>query len=158
MPNTKKKAKWYVYAIMYLFYIGALALGFFIFLFGRNVYLAASSPIAARGFTQRWTVAAADKFAVIGFAIVYIAFAIGIERYFYVGVSQGKIVSRLSRVLGGEVLAIFVLDLVFSILVGFANRGNVSIFLLIVEFVVGAAAVALSYLVKPKSKINSRNT
>jgi H+/gluconate symporter-like permease len=101
------------YILLYAAWIVVLALGVWFLLLSRDAFLNAASILYARdSLTRTWQVEAADKFYTLIVGLLCLVLITVSEFYFRNGVRRGNLWRRFARVVGFELLLIFVADLV----------------------------------------------
>lgn len=105
----------------YLLWAVVLALGIWLLLLSRNAVLAVFSALSTNTTTTgAGQLETLDKFYSIAAGILWLALMIVSELYFRSGARRGVLLPSFARVIGAELLLLFVVDTVLLVIIGFA--------------------------------------
>lgn len=142
--NSKKL---FAYVAAYAAWIGAMALGLWLFLLFRQALMdgLAAFYVDPDVFQTKMTARALTQWGPLFAGIALLVLVMVSEYSFRTGVAQGKLVVRISRTFGLLLLAVFALDLFINMVNGVQGMGLVSWLLLAVELFGGAGLTFYGY-------------
>lgn len=106
------------YFIAYLMWVVVMVLGLWLFLISRNGFHGILAVYARGSVTRGWQTSFYDKMYSITIGLLWLALMIVTERYFRRGVQQGDLIRRVAKVVGPELLLVFVADLGLLVMQG----------------------------------------
>jgi len=135
--------------LFYILWLITVAVGIFILFMSRSVIMAAIALLVE----NHWLHRVLDKAAFILAGIALLAVVGYSEYYLRKGMDRKQLLRNFLRVLGIEVIIIFLSHLFFDILSGFAGIGTEGYVLIAAELVVGAGALGYSLLPERHNKL-----
>ncbi|MGC9522212.1 MAG: hypothetical protein ACP5HG_10095 [Anaerolineae bacterium] len=137
--------RWLQYVLAYAMWAVVLALGIWLLLLSRDAVVAVFSALLVEDSTARtWTIVSVERFYVIGAGLAWLALMILSELYFRNGVRRGRLFPRFARILGIELLLLFIVDFTLFALQGMGLEVWSRWLILGVELVLGVACVLLA--------------
>ncbi len=141
-----------LYVLCYVLWFITVALGLYNLLSIRGLYLLILEVGALKGSFNPWAISAADKFAFLILAVIFLAFVIYCESYYRVGVIKSKLWRRFSLITGGQFILLFLINIIPIILyhelytlgyniLGYSN----TIIIIVAEFFVGIILLFLAF-------------
>jgi len=141
----KKFQQWSGYLLAYTMWIVSFLLWLGFMLLGRDALLGMLGIyFIGESFQRRLQAQFADRVFVFGTGLIWVILMIVVENYFRTGVKKGDLSRRLGRVLGPQVLLIFLADAVKAIWVDPIPLPWIRWVLLAIELTVGVGAIYLS--------------
>lgn len=136
------KRRWLGYLLAYGMWAVVLALGIWFLLFSRETVLGIADALMTDTTSARyWRLTSLERFYVIGVGLVWTAIMIISEVYFRHGVSRGQLLQRFARILGPELLLIFIADAGLLVVMGFDAATWSRWLILIAELALGVIFV-----------------
>ena len=98
------------YVSAYLMWILTAALGVWFMLISRSAFLGAFALCAGDSVHRAWQARFFEKVFVIAIGLLWLVAMIVVEQYFRMGVRRHSLLVRFAKVVGPELLAVFVVD------------------------------------------------
>ena len=141
----KGKRTWPSYVLVYVMWVVTLALGIWVLLVSRDAIIGVASSIFVEASSaRRWRISAVEKYFALGAGFVWLALMVFTELYFRNGVDRGQLIPRIARVLGLELIALFLFDAILFITQGLPSDAWVRWLLLVVELAAGVACLVVA--------------
>lgn len=141
----KKLQQWSGYLLAYTMWIVSFLLWLGFMLLGRDALLGVLGLYyIGESFQRRFQAQLVDRVFVFGTGLIWVILMILVENYFRTGVKKGDLGRRVGRVLGPQVLLIFLADAVKAIWVDPIPLPWIRWVLLAVELTVGVGTIYLS--------------
>ena len=132
--------------LQYTVWVICWVLGLFILIVFRTAYFHMLAPLSERGWTGNAWAIMFDKVFIIIAGIVFLAFIIFAEGYLRKGRLQNQLSGRFARLLGIELLILFVLYTSIAFNAGFSAP---VLALLATNLIIGMTAMGYSFQVLP---------
>jgi hypothetical protein len=133
--------------LVYLLWAVVLGLGIWLLLLSRNAVLSLFSVLSTDVTTARQgKLETLDKFYVISAGLAWLALMVLTEFYFRNGARRGDLLYRFARILGVELLLLFVVDGVLLVIMGLGAATWLRWLILVAEL---ALAVACLLFARP---------
>jgi hypothetical protein len=127
---SDKKIKWYHWLFSYLSWFLTVALGFVIFFMVRTTIRIVLFDFIMKEWLEQGVAIFFEKFLVLIAGLVILGFIVFIQDYFYRALAQNLLLKRLLRVLGIELLVVFVFN-AFIVVPKYFSSGGMNLLLLI---------------------------
>lgn len=148
MKTNLKKI--YLYALAYISWVFSWVIFVWFILLSRETFLAVLRNFWAPGsFTRQMSITFIDRAYVIFIGIIWVILMIVTESYFRNGIIKGNLYQRLGKVIGVELAAIFLVDLVMVLLQGYNSQPWTRLAILFFELVVSLALIWLGWFKYP---------
>jgi hypothetical protein len=132
-----EKRNWLVYVVTYLAWAVVVALGFWLLLVSRQVFLHGAARYVGDDIVRGWQARFYDKvFLVVAAAFVLALFTLS-ESYLRNGIARRNVLQRFAKITSIELLLLFVLDAVLVLLQGVSVNGWLRWFFVAAELVAG---------------------
>ncbi len=113
------KCTWLSYVLVYVMWVLVLALGIWVLLVSRDAIVGVASLVFVQVSSARaWRISAVEKYYVLGAGFVWLGLMVFSELYFRNGVRRGRLIPRIARFLGAELLALSVFDAILFVTQG----------------------------------------
>ena len=103
---------WLNYLLVYFVWTIVLALGIWLLLLSHTAFLNVAALYAQDSLERAWQIRSLEKFSILGMGLVCLIIMIVSEFYFRHGARRGYLFQRFARILGTEMLLLFVVDAV----------------------------------------------
>lgn len=152
-----EKRSWLVYVGTYLAWAVVVALGFWLLILSRQVFLQVAARYVGDDIVRGWQVRFYDKVFFIIVALFVLALFTLTEAYLRQGIKRRNVVQRFAKISSVELLLLFVLDVVLMLLYGFGASGWSRWLILMAELALGVVfyligRVALRAKLKPNER------
>ena len=139
------KCTWLSYVLVYVMWVLVLALGIWVLLVSRDAIVGVASLVFVQVSSARaWRISAVEKYYVLGAGFVWLGLMVFSELYFRNGVRRGRLVPRIARVLGAELLALSVFDAILFVTQGLPAEAWLRWLILGSELVFGVICLAVA--------------
>lgn len=140
-----RKTRLLHHVLVYVMWVVVLALGLWVLLLSRDVVVAVASALFVEESSARfWRITSVERFYILGAGLAWLALMILSEFYFRNGVRQGRLFVRFARVLGIELVILFVVDGVLYIAQGLPAEAWVRWLILGAELALGVASLVFA--------------
>ncbi len=142
------------YIIAYSAWVIFILLFLWIILLSRETFLGFLRNFWVQGyFSRKMAITFIDRIFVLFIGITWLVLMIVIESYFRNGIKKGNLIQRISKVVGSEVFAIFIVDLTMTSLGGLIGLPWTRWAFLLLELVIGSGLILVGWKFA-KRKIN----
>jgi len=144
------------YAIAYTAWVFSWVIFVWFILLSRQVILAALRNYWVQGSFQReMSINFIDRAYIVVIGLLWIILMVIVESYFRNGIKKNKLYQRIGKILGPEITAIFLVDLLMALMVGFLGQPWTRWIILLVECLAGFALIWVGWFMKNHQKINT---
>ncbi|MBN1250184.1 MAG: hypothetical protein JXC32_21145 [Anaerolineae bacterium] len=131
--------------LVYVLWAIVLALGIWVLLLSRNAVLSVFSMLDTEATTAReGRRTTLDRFYIIGAGLAWLALMVLSEFYFRNGLRRGQLLQRFARILGIELLLLFIIDAVLLLVIGVSATTWLRWLILGGELVLGVACLTFA--------------
>lgn len=114
--NTlNKKARWHHYVLVYFYWFITVVMAFGILFMARTAFRTLLFNIMTTGLQGQAMANLLEKILILVIAVVILCFIIFTEDYFYKAVGQKLLLNRFLRILGIELLVLFVFNTIIFV-------------------------------------------
>jgi hypothetical protein len=153
----KNFGNFFQYAVYFIAWVISWLLFAYFIIIGRTVLLSILRNYWIQGhFNREYAMNFIDRMFVLILGLAWVIFMLVIESYFRNGVKKKNLYQRIGKVLGPEILAIFMIDLLMVSFTGFAVQPWSRLLLMLLELLAGLGLVWVGWFMKRKNPIEAR--
>jgi hypothetical protein len=142
---SDKKIRWYHWTLSYLSWIVTVASAFIIFFMARTAIRILSFDFIRKEWMEQGVAVLFEKVIIIIVGLVILGFIVFVQDYFYKALEKNLLLKRVLRILGIELLIIFLLNIFIVIPQCFSPEGINLLLLIGAELIVGVVLTIFSF-------------
>lgn len=143
--DLEKKTKWYQGILLYLSWLATVALAFIILFMARTAIRILSLDFILNGWVGQAIAGLFEKILIVIVGLVILGFIVFTQDYFYKALAKNLLLKRVLRILGIELLIIFIFNTLLIVHKCFSPEGINLLVLIGLELIVGVVLTIFSF-------------